>query len=170
MQISYKQADIELKSDVKALQMLIWEYLTWGNNLTKDEFGFDFDIKAIHDNFLEDLPLYTPPVGRIYLVKENDNIIGMGGYKYLDETNCELKRLFIKKEYRGHKIGFNLLHKLINDAKNDKYLKMKLESARIMKESFKLYQSMGFKEIDFYEGIESPKEYLSIIYCMELNL
>lgn len=170
MEISYTKANINSESDVMALKELTWEYLNWGNNLTIENHGFNFDILKIHDNFVSELPLYNPPEGRIYLVKYKNDIIGMGGFKKLNNDTCELKRLFIKEEYRGQQIGYKLLKLLISEAQKEHYSKIVLESARVMRSAYKLYCSMGFKEIDFYEGMESPKEFLSIIYCMELDL
>ena len=67
--------------------------------------------------------------------------------------------MYVRPLFRGKGIGRNLLQRVIEEAQLISYEKLKLDSARFMVEAHSLYQSMGFVEIEPYEGSEIPKQY-----------
>ena len=50
------------------------------------------------------------------------------------------------------------------------YERVRLDSARFMKEAHQLYRTRGFKEIDAYDGSEIPKEFQNRWIFMEMAL
>lgn len=44
---------------------------------------------------------YAPPHGRLYLVCTGSTPVGCAALKALDDTCCEMKRLYVRPEYRG---------------------------------------------------------------------
>jgi ribosomal protein S18 acetylase RimI-like enzyme len=163
-------ADIFQDTHRTAINTLVKEYFNWGNCISIEKHGFDFDIKSMYSEFLNELPEYTYPNGVLNLIEYNEEFIGIGGFKRVNGTICELKRIFIREKYRGINLGERLLHTLIKTAEEYGYEEMQLESAKFMINARALYSSNGFKEIDIYQGVESPKEYQSIIYCMRRKL
>jgi GNAT superfamily N-acetyltransferase len=120
--------------------------------------------------FISELPMYCLNETRLYVVSYKNDIIGLGGYKKKDDTVVELKRVYLQKQFRGKGFGRKLVSQLINDAKRFGFTKMFLESADFMEEAYNLYKSFGFVKIPNYQGIETPSEFASNIYCMELEL
>jgi len=58
-----------------------------------------------------------------------------------------MKRLFVKPEYRGKKLGRLLSTTLVEAARKIGYRSMCLDTLAAFKESVSLYRSLGFKEI-----------------------
>jgi ribosomal protein S18 acetylase RimI-like enzyme len=76
-----------------------------------------------------------------------------------------MKRLYVKPEYRKLKAGRALAEAIINEARNDGYKEMVLDTLSPMQSAIKLYKSLGFIEIPPY--YENPME--DVIY-MKLEL
>ena len=64
----------------------------------------------------------------------------------------------MRPDFRGKGLGRALLQQMIDKAKALKYPLMRLDSSRFMTEAHGLYQAVGFKEIEPYEGSEIPEE------------
>ena len=78
-----------------------------------------------YDDELEHLKdKYGMPAGRLYLAYCGGKTAGCIGLKKLDEDNCEMKRLYVRPEFRGRKIGGLLIQKTIADAKTIGYKHM----------------------------------------------
>ena len=76
--------------------------------------------------------------------------VGVAGIKRFNETDCEVKRMFVQPESRGFKIGQLLLTKCLDAAKELNYQAVKLDTADFMKSAIRLYTDNGFREIDAY--------------------
>jgi len=152
------------------LRRLTEEYFQWGNTIAVQDYGFDFDIEGMRDHFMDSLSSYVPPRGRMYLVRKENEWVGVGGFKPLGDDTCELKRLYVRDPFRGWGIGFTLCERLIFEACGEGYSKMRIESARFMSAAFHLYKKLGFVEIPPYVGIETPDAFLSMVYFLELQL
>ena len=163
-------ADVSEKRYQSAIKILVKEYFNWGNSITIEKHNYNFDIESMYAKFIEELPMYTYPDGLLKLIEYKSKYIGIGGFKKINETTCELKRMYIQQKYRGNKIGKLLLLNLIENAEGYGYEEMRLESARFMINGYALYSQNGFEEIEIYSDVESPKEYQSIIYCMKRKL
>lgn len=155
---------------IKCIKNLVREYFEWGNTCLKENYGYQLDIHEMLNTFISELPMYCLSQTRLYTINHGNSIIGMGGYKKKDETVVELKRVYLQKQYRGKGYGRMLVAQLIYDAKESGFTKMFLESAGFMEEAYFLYRSFGFVKIPNYKGIETPNEFSSNIYCMELDL
>jgi len=163
-------ADVSEERHQNAIKTLVKEYFNWGNSISIEKYSYNFDIESMYAEFIEELPKYTYPDGLLKLIEHKNEFIGIGGFKKINETTCELKRMYIQQKYRGNKLGERLLLSLIENAEEYGYEEMRLESARFMINGYALYSQNGFKEIEIYSDVESPKEYQSIIYCMNRKL
>ncbi len=118
------------------------------------EYAKSLDFELCFQNFdkeLADLPgFYSPPEGRLFLAELNGEIAGCIALRKLEEGICEMKRLCVKPQFRGHNIGKLLVEKLIEEAKIIGYKKMRLDTVPSMQTAQKLYKSIGFKEISPY--------------------
>ena len=97
---------------------------------------------------------YGMPEGRLYIVYVDGKAAGCGGFRKLEEDKCELKRIYIRPEYRGHKLGYTLTRKLIRDAADAGYRWMYLDTMRFLDAAKKMYRDLGFTETDRYN--DSP--------------
>ena len=103
------------------------------------------------DKELANLPGdYAQPSGRLLLAFDNSQIIGCIALRKLAEGICEMKRLYVRSEYRGKGIGKKLADSIIEEAKAIGYHRMLLDTLPVMKEATAMYRSMGFSEIPSY--------------------
>lgn len=108
---------------------------------------------------------YSPPWGRLYLARCEGQTAGCIGLRRLDEENCEMKRLYVRPEFRGRQIGDRLVRRIIADAREIGYSHMLLDTLPFLESALRMYKRFGFYEIPCYNN--SPME--SSIY-MKLDL
>ena len=112
---------------------------------------------------------YGQPYGRLYLACCDGQAAGCVGLKPLTKeergTNGELKRLYVRPEFRGNRLGSLLMSRILEDAGEIGYRHIYLDTLPFLQSAVYLYRKFGFYEIEKYNN--SPVE--STIY-MRLDL
>ncbi len=108
---------------------------------------------------------YGEPYGRLYLAYFENKLAGCVALKKIDENNCEMKRLYVRKKFRGNNIANYLIEKIVADAREIGYSFMLLDTLPFLTSAIYLYKKYGFYEIESYNN--SPMK--SSIY-MKLDL
>ena len=94
---------------------------------------------------------YSLPAGQLLLSFYNSIPAGCVALRKLEDGICEMKRLYVRPEFRGHGLGKDLVLALIAQARLSLYSKMRLDTvAASMAEAVGLYRSMGFRDIPPY--------------------
>ena len=93
---------------------------------------------------------YGEPNGGLCLALRNNKAVGIAGIKRFNESECELKRMYVQPGSRGFGIGKLLLNRCIEIARKLNYDTIKLDTADFMKSAIKLYTDNGFLEIPAY--------------------
>lgn len=101
---------------------------------------------------------YGLPYGRLYLALFDENVAGCIALRKLDEENCEMKRLYVKPEYRGKNIGGFLVKHIIEEARIIGYKHILLDTLPFLETAIYLYKRLGFYEIESYNN--SPMDNL----------
>lgn len=110
-----------------------------------------------YDTELEHLETkYGLPHGRLYLAYCENFAAGCIALRRLDEQNCEMKRLYVRPQFRGQHIGKLLTRQIILDAGEIGYSHILLDTLPFLKSAIQLYQNLGFYEIPCYN--DSPLE------------
>jgi len=127
------------------------------------EIGINLRFQNFEDE-LANLPgKYALPNGRLYIVTSNDSLIGCVALREIDKERCEMKRLYVRKQFRGLGIARTLVEKIINDAKSIGYEKMFLDTFFSMREAIALYQDFGFIEVEpYYDNPNNDVLYLGL--------
>ena len=101
---------------------------------------------------LRDLPgKYAEPDGRLLLAYQDERVAGCVVLRKLNDGVCEMKRLFVREEFRGQKIGISLIERLIAEAREIGYEKIRLDThPPKMGKAVRLYESLGFSPISAY--------------------
>ena len=94
---------------------------------------------------------YAPPTGRLLLAEFNGQRAGCVALHRLADGICEMKRLYVRPQFRGHKIGRRLAEAVIAEAGAAGYERMRLDTvAPVMRAAVQLYRELGFYEIPPY--------------------
>lgn len=104
------------------------------------------------DKELADLPGdYAPPAGRLLLAEYEGQIAGCVGLRRLEAGICEMKRLYLRPQFRGKGLGSALADRIIAEARAIGYQRMRLETVEpVMKDAVAMYHRIGFREIAPY--------------------
>jgi len=156
--------------DILRVRELFWEYLQWANARVNEEFGVNFDIEAMLEDDMDRLDIYLPPDGRLILVSEESKSAGLGCLKKTRDDIGEIKRMYIRPEFRGRGSGRGLLQTLLSEARDIGYSTVRLDSARFMEAAHSLYRSAGFQEIEPYDESEIPPEFREHWMFMEKSI
>lgn len=130
-----------------------------------ESLGFDLSFQNF-DAELDNFPVqYSPPTGSLFLALSQNLPIGCVGVRYFDDGICEMKRLFVKPNFRGKRVGRLLAEAAVKAGKFLGYERMRLDTLPTMEKANHLYRSIGFIEIEpyRYNPIEGAK-------YLELNL
>ncbi len=115
-----------------------------------ESLAFDLDFQNF-DQEMDDFPgQYALPKGRLYLAMVENQPAGCVALRDLGDGICEMKRLYVKPDYRGQKIGRLLAQTVIRTARELGYERMRLDTIPSMKQANMLYKALGFKEIEPY--------------------
>jgi GNAT superfamily N-acetyltransferase len=152
------------------IRELFLEYLQWAISRANEEYGVKFDIATILEADMKELGKFMPPHGRLLLCYAEDQLAGIACLKQLTPTMGEIKRMYVRPAHRKQGLGHALTHRLIEEASQIGYQRVRLDSARFMHDAHHLYRTAGFSEIDAYEGSEIPKEFQPHWIFMELEL
>ncbi|MCX6152270.1 MAG: GNAT family N-acetyltransferase [Ignavibacteriales bacterium] len=89
------------------------------------EYASSLDFKLCFQNFdneLANLPGdYSPPSGRLLIAFYKSNPAGCVALRKHEANVCEMKRLYVKSEFRGKEIGKKLCESLIEESKKIGY-------------------------------------------------
>jgi ribosomal protein S18 acetylase RimI-like enzyme len=114
---------------------------------------------------------YAPPDGRLLLAESDGKLAGCVALHRCigipsSATTCEMKRLYVRPEFRGQNMGRKLAELIATEAREIGYTHMRLDTvAGKMDRAIAMYRQMGFREIAPYRENPMPE----VLY-MELSL
>lgn len=148
----------ETAEEISAARKLFREYEAWlGLDLCFQ--GFEAELATLPGK-------YAQPDGRLLLATAETCLAGCIAMRKLEDGVCEMKRLFVRQEFRGCGIGVELIERLIEEARSESYASMRLDTLPWkMGKAVDLYRSYGFREIRPY--YDNPHE--GVLF-MELTL
>ena len=96
---------------------------------------------------------YGSPAGRLLLAFQETQLAGCVALHKLEPVTCEMKRLYLRPQFRGRGLGRVLAERIIAEARQIGYHHMRLDTVEpVMKDAVAMYRKLGFKEIAPYRS------------------
>jgi putative acetyltransferase len=113
--------------------------------------GFSLCFQSF-DKELAELPgSYAPPEGRILLAKVDGQLAGCVALHKLEDNICEMKRLYLRPQFRGKGAGRAVVDAILAEARSIGYQRVRLDTVEpVMKDAVAMYRRLGFNEIAPY--------------------
>jgi putative acetyltransferase len=125
-----------------------------------EEYWASFGFTPCFQNFGDEvagLPgSYAPPGGRLALALIEDEIAGCAALKRFDDRRCEAKRLYVRPQFRGHRVGRALIDWVIAEARTAGYREMVGDTMPVMRQALEMYLRMGFEITGPYADHPTP--------------
>jgi putative acetyltransferase len=132
----------QFPADQAAIVALIREYAAW----LAIDMGFqDFDNEMAQID-----SKYSLPSGMLWVVQEAERLVGCVGFKHLDSTTAEVKRLYVRPAFRGQQLGDKLMQMVIGTTRQLGYQRLVLDTVPQTAGSHVVYQRLGFTPIASY--------------------
>ncbi len=146
---STRKASVESVADgpaIATVRVLMREYAaSLGADLTYQ--GFEKELASLPGR-------YAPPKGALLLARvpsaSGAEPAGCVALRDLGSGDCEMKRLFVRPEYRGLGIGRILAERAIEEGRRLGYRRMRLDTLERLADAIALYRSLGFEETEPY--------------------
>lgn len=97
---------------------------------------------------------YGLPDGRLYVAWCDGQPAGCIALRRLDDTTCELKRLYVRPAFRNRGIAGAMMQRILADARAIGYTAMLLDTLPFLTRAIKMYRALGFYDIPPYN--DSP--------------
>jgi putative acetyltransferase len=98
---------------------------------------------------------YFENEGTFLVMTDEDQIIATGAIRKIDDSICELKRVWLLFDYHGRGLGYRLIQELLAFAREKGYRRVRLETDRDgQRRAYQLYKRLGFYEIPRYSDNE----------------
>lgn len=118
------------------------------------------------DQELEALPgAYAPPGGAMLIARDADTAAGCVALRRIDAGTGEMKRMYVREQFRGSGLGRRLAVAVIDVAKQRGYTRLVLDTLPKLATAIALYRDLGFRETDPYLASPTPGA-----LCFELRI
>lgn len=122
------------------------------------EYADSLDVDLEFQNFADELAHlpgeYSAPRGLLLLAEVDGSIAGCCGLRPLDSVDYanagEMKRLYVRKAFRGFGLGRRLAEAVLEAAVRMGYDSVLLDTLDDMEAARALYEDLGFEEIPPY--------------------
>lgn len=88
---------------------------------------------------------YGPPTGAVILAEREGSVVGCVAMRALSQPVCEMKRLYVRPEGRGHDLGRQLIDSICAEARRAGYAEMRLDVLPEFVRARALYDDAGFQ-------------------------
>ena len=133
-----------------------------------EEYAEELDESLCFQNFQDELAslpgLYGPPRGKLLIALSGGAAAGCVALRPIEDGYCEMKRLYVRPQFRGNKLGRKLAEEIIGHGQQLGYSGMRLDTLQKLGPALRLYEQLGFKPTAPYNHNPLP----GVVY-LELN-
>ena len=121
-----------------------------------EEYGFEQFRKGLEE---QDNQNYIKSGGNLWIaLDENDNVVGTIALKKHNDTDAELKQLYVREDYRGTGLSKELYNKVMETTKSNDFNRIFLGTYDKLETAIHFYLKRGFTQIEeLYNETEGAK-------------
>ena len=114
------------------------------------EYAAALGVDLSFQQFDEELASLPGDYDPILLARWDGELAGCVAMHPFGSDVCEMKRLYVRPEFRKYGIGRALALRIIEEARARGFRTMRLDTLPSMQNAMKLYESLGFRDIAPY--------------------
>ena len=159
-------------ADLNAVRSLCWAYRDYLLNFAPAEREMTevFYPEAKYREVMTELPqLHARPRGIILLAEVEGTVVGCGMSHPLTDSVSEIKRLYVTDAARGTGAGKAICAALIQQARDDGFDQVMLDTSRSFAAARALYTRLGFAERGPYQPLPALAQDLVVFYELSLT-
>ncbi|MDE1008541.1 MAG: GNAT family N-acetyltransferase [Paraburkholderia fungorum] len=115
-----------------------------------ESLGVDLSFQDFESELAELPGKFAAPRGCVLLAQDNQDVVGCVAMRPLDNSTCEMKRLYTRPSGRGQQVGRQLATLICRIARQAGYTRIRLDTLPDMRAAQRLYAQLGFKPIPAY--------------------
>ncbi|MBW4622958.1 MAG: GNAT family N-acetyltransferase [Cyanosarcina radialis HA8281-LM2] len=129
------------------------------------EYGLPWEPEGADRDVLEVEQYYLVPGGEFWVVEQQERIVGTGAYHPTSrgEKAVELRKMYLLPQVRGQGLGKYLLQQLETAITSQGFHQIWLETASVLKEAVRLYESSGYLAATGVETKRCDRVYLKVL-------
>jgi ribosomal protein S18 acetylase RimI-like enzyme len=124
------------------------------------EYAASLEVSLCFQHFDEELAGlpgdYTRPAGGLLLGLDDSGPVGCVAFRSLEPGVAEMKRLYVRPRVRGGGWGRRLAERVVSEAREAGYERMRLDTLPAMERAIGLYLGLGFRDIAPYRHNPVP--------------
>ena len=141
------------QEDVRIVEAATSAEFALGRSLF-EEYAHSINVDLCFQDFSAELDrlsvMYAPPAGALLLARTGGETAGCVGLRKLRDDICEMKRLYVRPEFRGRHLGRRMAEEIARRGRELGYRTLVLDTLGTMEAAQGLYVSMGFKPATSY--------------------
>ena len=114
------------------------------------EYAASLGVDLAFQDFEHELETLDHYYELMLLAREPEGVAGCIALRRIDAATCEMKRLYVRPAFRGRDLGRTLAMAIIDEARQRGYARMRLDTLPSMQPAMRLYESLGFRDIEAY--------------------
>jgi putative acetyltransferase len=124
--------------------------------------GADRDVREVETHYLQ-------TGGEFWVIEQSGKLVGTGAYYPIDrgQNAAEIRKMYLLPTARGQGLGRWLLHRLESAIAARGFEQIWIETASVLTEAVKLYESTGYEPATGVETIRCDRVYVKS--CGESN-
>ena len=124
------------------------------------EYGFEKFRKGLEE---ENNQEYIENGGNLWIaIDEKDDVIGTIALKKHNNNEAEIKKLYVRNDYRGTGLSKELYSKVMETTKNRRFKRIFLGTYDKLERAINFYQRRGFTQIDELYDEEEGARYFEL--------
>lgn len=129
------------------------------------EYGLSWEPTGADRDVLEVEDYYLATGGEFWVIETQGQLVGTAAYYPIErgKNAVEIRKMYLLAEARGQGLGRYLLKQLEEAIARSSFEQIWVETASVLKEAVKLYESSGYQAADGVETMRCDRVYVKYL-------